>query len=60
MGTHFRRTGEEPSAEGHEGFPGYARIDSGSAKHTEAFENDGRLMRACGSPQGVVECTGWF
>ena len=51
---------EEPSAEGHEDFLGYTRIDSGSAKYTEAFKNDGKLMRACGSSQGVIECTGWF
>ncbi|WP_329787158.1 hypothetical protein V1227_20165 [Lentzea sp. DG1S-22] len=51
---------EEPPAEGHEGFLGYTRIDSGSAKYTEAFKNDGKLVRACGSSQSVIECTGWF
>ena len=51
---------KEPSADGHEGFLGYTRIDSGSAKYTDAFKNDGRLMRACGSSQGRIECTGWF
>lgn len=51
---------KEPSANGHEGFLGYTRIDSGSAKYTDAFKNDGKLMRACGSSQGRIECTGWF
>ncbi|HEX7308345.1 hypothetical protein [Lentzea sp.] len=51
---------KDPSADGHEGFLGYTRIDSGSAKFTDAFKNDGRIMRACGSSQGVIECTGWF
>ncbi|MFD4643192.1 hypothetical protein ACFWN2_38205 [Lentzea sp. NPDC058436] len=51
---------KEPSADGHEGFLGYTRIDSGTAKFTDAFKNDGRLMRACGSSQGRIECTGWF
>jgi hypothetical protein len=51
---------KEPSAHRHEGFLGYTRIDSGTAKYTEAFKNDGKLMRACGSSQGVIECTGWF
>ncbi|MFD9706004.1 hypothetical protein [Lentzea sp. NPDC059081] len=51
---------KDPSGDGHEGFLGYTRIDSGSAKFTEAFKNDGRIMRACGSSQGVIECTGWF
>jgi hypothetical protein len=50
----------DPSSDSHEGFLGYTRIDSGSAKYTEAFKNDGRVMRACGSSQGVIECTGWF
>ncbi|WP_157529572.1 DUF2690 domain-containing protein [Nocardia sp. NRRL S-836] len=50
----------EPSSQSHEGFLGYTRIDSGSAKYTEAFKNDGRVMRACGSSRGVIECTGWF
>ncbi|MFD5824861.1 hypothetical protein [Lentzea sp. NPDC060358] len=51
---------KDPSADGHEGFLGYTRIDSGTAKFTEAFKNDGKVMRACGSSKGVIECTGWF
>lgn len=51
---------KEPGADEHEGFLGYTRIDSGDAKYTDAFKNDGRLMRACGSSQGVIDCTGWF
>ena len=51
---------KDPSGDGHEGFLGYTRIDSGTAKFTEAFKNDGKIMRACGSSRGVIECTGWF
>jgi len=45
---------------GYEGFLGYTRIDNGDSTHTDAFKNDNRLMRACGSSQGYIECTGWF
>ncbi|WP_112263746.1 hypothetical protein [Lentzea terrae] len=51
---------KDPAANEHEGPLGHTRIDSGTAKYTEAFKNDGKVMRACGSSQGVVECTGWF
>lgn len=51
---------KDPTANEHEGPLGHTRIDSGTAKYTEAFKNDGKVMRACGSAQGVVECTGWF
>lgn len=51
---------KDPTANDHEGPLGHTRIDSGTAKYTEAFKNDGKIMRACGSSQGVVECTGWF
>lgn len=51
---------KDPTANEHEGPLGHTRIDSGTAKYTEAFKNDGRVMRACGSSQGVIECTGWF
>lgn len=51
---------KDPTANEHEGPLGHTRIDSGTAKYTHAFKNDGRVMRACGSVQGVVECTGWF
>jgi hypothetical protein len=44
----------------YEGFLGYTRIDSGGSKHTDAFNNDNKLMRACGSSQGRIECSGWF
>lgn len=44
----------------YEGFLGYTRIDSGDAKYTEPFNNDNKLMRACGSSHSVIECTGWF
>jgi hypothetical protein len=45
---------------GYQGFLGYTRIDNGGSKHTDAFKNDNRLMRACGSSEGHIECTGWF
>jgi hypothetical protein len=45
---------------GYQGFLGYTRIDVGGSKHTDAFNNDNKLMRACGSSQGQIECTGWF
>ncbi|WP_367131279.1 hypothetical protein [Saccharothrix sp. HUAS TT1] len=45
---------------GYRGFLGYTRIQSGNGAHTEAFDNDARLMRACGSSEGRIECTGWF
>lgn len=51
---------KDPTANKHEGPLGHTRIDSGTAKYTEAFKNDGKVMRACGSAGGVVECTGWF
>lgn len=51
---------KDPTANEHEGPLGHTRIDSGTAKYTKAFKNDGKIMRACGSSQGVIECTGWF
>lgn len=48
------------SEPGYQGFLGHTRIDNGGSKHTDAFKNDNRLMRACGSSEGHIECTGWF
>ncbi|MEU4444520.1 hypothetical protein AB0K14_12105 [Actinosynnema sp. NPDC050801] len=45
---------------GYEGFLGHTRVASGTGAHTEAFGNDRKLMRACGSSEGTIECTGWF
>lgn len=45
---------------GYQGFLGHTRIESGTGAHTEAFDNDAKLLRACGSAQGHIECTGWF
>ena len=45
---------------GYQGFLGYLRIESGDGAHPAAFNTDGRLMRACASSQGRIECTGWF
>lgn len=45
---------------GYQGFLGYTRIESGNGAHTEAFNNDAKLMRACASSEGHIECTGWF
>ncbi|HEX6346676.1 hypothetical protein [Umezawaea sp.] len=50
----------KPDGSDYQGFLGYTRIDHGDGKHTDAFKNDNRLMRACGSSQGHIECTGWF
>ncbi|PRY36159.1 glycosyl hydrolase [Umezawaea tangerina] len=50
----------KPDGSGYQGFLGYTRIDNSGSKHTDAFSNDGKLMRACGSSQGHIECTGWF
>ncbi|GLZ34007.1 hypothetical protein Lesp02_61950 [Lentzea sp. NBRC 105346] len=49
-----------PDGSEYEGFLGYTRIDSGDAKYTDPFSNDGKVMRACGSSHGIIECTGWF
>ncbi|MEU5690506.1 hypothetical protein [Actinosynnema sp. NPDC020468] len=49
-----------PDGSGYEGFLGYRRVDSGDGAHTGAYDDDGRLMRACGSSAGRIECTGWF
>jgi len=51
---------KDPGGDEHEGFLGYTRIDTGDAKFTDPFKNDGKLMRACGSSHGIIECTGWF
>jgi hypothetical protein len=51
---------KDPTANGHEGPLGRTKIDSGTAKYTSAFKNDGKVMRACGKSQGKTECTGWF
>ncbi|MEV6241178.1 hypothetical protein [Lentzea sp. NPDC051838] len=51
---------KDPTANEAEGPLGHTKIDSGTAKFTQPFKNDGRVMRACGKVQGVVECTGWF
>ncbi len=50
----------KPDGSEYQGFLGYTRIDHDGSKHTDAFKNDNRLMRACGSSQGRIECTGWF
>ncbi|MEU4743406.1 hypothetical protein AB0G02_23490 [Actinosynnema sp. NPDC023658] len=44
----------------YQGFLGYTRVQSGNGAHTEAFDNNAKLLRACGSSEGRIECTGWF
>ncbi|GAA3857963.1 hypothetical protein GCM10022243_24520 [Saccharothrix violaceirubra] len=45
---------------GYEGFLGYIRVETGTGAHTEPFDNNGKLIRACGSSAGRIDCTGWF